>query len=88
VDVSLDAGPGVGIPDGISLDLAGHLGVSATFTLTGTDGNSRLTGSQLANGQFNISAASDVFGYLSLDIYTVDQDLWSQDFGMIEYQIF
>jgi hypothetical protein len=88
IGLSVIAGAGIGIPDVISLSVDGNLGVSATFAVTATDGNPRLTASQLASGQFTISTASDLYGSLSIDVSTLGVDLYSFTLAYFDRPIF
>jgi hypothetical protein len=88
VGLGVTAGAGVGIPDIISLTVDGNLGVSATFTVTGTDGNARLTASQLASGQVTISTAGRVYGGLSLDVSTLGVEVFSFTLASFDKRIF
>jgi hypothetical protein len=86
--VNTVVGVGFGIPDGVEVALDGHLAASATFTLTGTDGSGRVTGSELASGQFTVSTASDVQGALSIDILVLGEDVYSFRLAAFDWPIF
>jgi len=88
VGFTVEAGPGVGIPDLFTVSVDGGLGVSATFTLTGTDGNPRLTWSELADGQYTVSDSGDVQGSLSIDVTSLGMDLYSFTLASFDRHIF
>ena len=88
VGFGVTAGAGVGIPDLISISVDGNLGVSATFTVTGPNGNPHLTANDLASGRFTISTASDLYGGLSVDVSTLGADLYSFTLASFDQPIF
>jgi hypothetical protein len=88
VGLTITAGGGVGIPDTVSLTVNGNLGISVTFTLTGADGSSRLTESELANGQYTIAKSGDIYGYLSIDVHVLGDKVYGYDFPQFDKQIF
>jgi hypothetical protein len=89
VSFTVTVGAGIGIPDLLSLTVDGNLGVSATFTLTGTDGSTHVTASQFASGQVSVAAAGDLIGSLSIDLTgPFDVDLYSFTLASFDQHIF
>jgi len=86
IDLGLSIGAGPGIPDVATLTLQGGVTGEVDFTLVDSQGNSTVTGSELAAGNFSVTVSGSLSGNFTIDLDVLDETIY--DYELAEETFF